>query len=327
MAGTYTAEDYRLTMSPMILEEVWETSIWYPLTSQVGVADWVNGANKVNWPRPAWSYDKTDKTGINVEDRARGGDWATAVGGDQSIVTLTRSGGLTVSNEIDYEDALELPWNSVEETRQAQSISTRIAFDGKLYAAVLAGTPAANVSSIGTASSIFINPSGVVKGAVGELIHNEIERFSTQIKVANITEPGSDSFGTAYCVMHPYLFSAFRLYMLSEKLSWDQLTADILQRGSVLGGGAWMGRIYGVDIVGWNGAVSRDIGSSNVRWPMQMGVTRAVRSAMRPTVSQFFEPAQNQVSSNPAFLMRNAFDFAHVIVHGTTLYRRELATK
>ena len=136
--------------------ELREKTLAYNLFDRSWESDWVAGAHSVQVGIPDWD-DATD--GVTPTTRARGGNWAAAKKIDADTVDLLRSGGYSVSNNIDYEDVLEIPWATVERMRSRQVYKMRKDIDDAIFDVALAATPtgAANLITGGASGATFVS--------------------------------------------------------------------------------------------------------------------------------------------------------------------------
>jgi len=330
----YGSDDWLKLQSAQTLEEFRQEAIWLNLTSQTDTEGWASGsAHSVQFNRPDWAKNDTPspKEGVAASNRARGGNWATARRGAADVLTFSRTAGFSEANEILWEDAMEIPWPVVEQTRRRQVYVMRKAIDEGLYANILAGIASADTTRIGTATSVFLPRAApyTPTGDVGELIFQIIEDYSLKLEMMDVNSPSSDGVGGKYIVMSPACFRALLKFMREEKYSWDPLTADILRENRIFAERGYRGRLSDLDIISWSGipipAAGTTAGTND--WPIICGIRGAWRANVRPTLTQVFTPETNQISDAPAHLMRQAGDYAALEIHGGLMHRYNLRTQ
>lgn len=324
----YTDADYRMMMSSRTVFQLREEAIWLPLTTQdADTQAWVNGDNSVDIPKPDWAPNNSDPTkateGVQAVSRDRGGDWAKALEGDQDILEFKRSGGFSTSNKIKWEDAIELPWPVVEQTRARQQYVMNQQFDHAIYGKVLAGIAAGDTKTVGTKGSISLSIAGVQQGAIGKAIWDAIKAWNLTLETKNVNSVLSDAVGQKYVVMRPECYEALSDYFESADLHWDELTRDLLVNNTLLAARGFRGRLRGIDIISWNGitppATAGDAAAN--QWPIVCGVAQAWKADVRAPIVQVFTPETNQVSSNPSHLLRQAADYATLEIDGSLMRR------
>ena len=331
---TFTTEDYLKTFSRRTVAQLRDETLMLQLVSSADTGPWASGqAHQTFIPVPNWtpSGSGASAVGVQATTRARKGNWAGIRYGDQSILTFERSGGFATTNVVPWEDAMEVPWPVLEQTRARQTYEMRRQIDRALWAAMLAGVASSDTTRIGTATSVYITPTFPynVAGAAGKLIYDAVRQFALKCKVNKVDSNTSDNFGRKYMIMHPACFQALMDYMLDQKFSWDRLTENVLAQNTVLGGGAYEGRLHGVDILSYDGITAPTAGTTagTNDWPILCGVREAWRGAVRPTIGQYFAPATNQITDNPAHIMRQAGDYGLLEVHGSLQHRFNLRTQ
>ena len=265
------------------------------------------GCGVVWIPRPNWAGSANDE-GVDSETRARSGNWATAKKIDASGVFLTRSGGYTVANEVDWEDALELPWAAVDRTRSRQVYDMRHQIDTAIYDAVFA-MPSSTITG-GVSNATFVSraaPWGyTIAGTAKHPVMEVIDRFSLAMFRADAIDGESSPTGQAgvpFMILQPELIASLRDWMRAEKLAFDPLTMELLRDNPGMAGRGYIGNLSGVQLYSWN-HLAIPVGSNN--WAAYAGITQAAAVGMRPTLTQYFMPQDNQVSDHPAHLLRQA---------------------
>ena len=312
----YESADYRKVWASSTVVELRQQAIWLNLTSQRHTGPWVAGANSVFIPKPDWSASGTE--GVQAATRARGADWATARAGDQDVVTFTRSGGYSTSNEVLWEDAVELPWPAVERTRSRQTYEMGKQIDGAIYTAIRGGLGSGSKTKFGSDTNSIARtaPYAAANDTARAYPREILDAFALKMERADADGPG-DSVGTRYAVMAPEIFTVFALDMLKEGYGWDLLTADLIRNNSVLAAAGFKGRYKGIDVMSWNG-VSIPTGATD--WIINCGAREGVAADVRPPLVQFMTPEQNQVSTKPANLLRQAGDYGYAELTETLLH-------
>ena len=314
----YSSEDYGQMWSAQTLIDLRRTSVGLALTSQMFTEAWVMGDVQTHIPSPLWEpADTSDSSteGVAVTSRNRGGDWATARTGDQAIYTFSRSGGWSVANKIVWEDLLELPWPVAEQTRQFQAYAIRRYIDDQMLSRIFASVPSGSTSQLGTTGTDTISISAPYQAAgnIGALILEAIEAYILDLKIANAIDSAASTggLGAPYCMMSPQVFKVLRKFLRDEKYDWDALTAETLQTMSLLGGGPFMGRLFGVDIMASN-APGLAPASASDPWNIYLSQPMIHIANIRPQLTQIFSPAENQISEAPEWLARSVGEYAHL---------------
>ena len=301
----FASGEYLEAWSRSTTLELRQKSMMLTILGKDGTDAWVSGAATVHIPKPTF-------TNVAAANRARGGDWKTAQDIAQDTVDFARIGGANVSNEVIAEDAIEIPWPLIDQLRSRQSYELAKQIDATLYSWITGGSgigsgTAQNVT-YGTAGTNFIARTSPWRGnndASNKLVYDAIEAFELYLQRADALDGIGDAVGQKWMVMPPEVFRALRVHMLKVDLHWDLLTASLLSGGSVLGGAQYQGRLLGIDIFTWNG-ISIPTGSGN--WKFIAGCRAGAYANTRPTINQFFDPSENQVSSKPAYLSRMAME-------------------
>ena len=273
-------------------------------TQNADTRRWVAGAHTVYIPAPAWA----SRTAPSV--RARGGNWGSAQQGSQVNIAFTRSGGYTDADEIPWEDAMELPWPVVEETRSRQRYEMGKSIDGAIYSAMRTGLASGSKTKFGTDTNNIARtaPYAAATDTARGYPKAILKAFNLKMKRAGAFDQGSDAVGRVYAVMAPEVFNVLTDDMEQGSYGWDLLTADLLRNNSVLANATFEGRLYGVDVFSWNG-VSVPTGTND--WIINCGARAAMAADVRAPLVQYFPPSQNQKSSAPAYLFQQAGDYAY----------------
>jgi len=314
----YGNADYSQMWSATVLADLRRTSVGLALTSQQWTQPWVDGQTQVHIPDPKWEpADTSDDTteGVKVVSRNRGGNWATARKGDQAVTQFSRSGGWSVADTIDWEDLLELPWPVAEDTRQFQAYAIRRYVDDTILSLIFASVPAAKTSALGTSGTDTISISEPYQsaGSIGALLVEAIEAYMLDLKIANAIDSSESmgGLGAPYCMMSPQVFKALRKYLRDEKFSWDTLTSDTLTTMTLLGGGPFMGRLFGCDIMASN-APGLAAATASASWNVYFSLPNVHIANVRPSLTQILSPGENQVSEKPAWLARSVGEYGHL---------------
>ena len=316
----YTTTDFSKFWSAQTFREVRRSSIMYSLTSREWTQPWVAGQVQVTIPVPDWEVSGSE--GVGTVTRNRAGNWATANKGDQDTIVFERSGGLSISNTIDWEDVIELPWPVVEQTRSRQAYEMSKSLDDAIYTYIdgqIAGeTSTPNFEALGSNTNNIDRVTGrAATSAASELVYDAISDYNLKLAVADIDPGAGDAVGSKWLIMRPEIFVVLREFMLDKKYSWDPLTEDLLRNNSVLAGRGYQGRLLGVDIFVTNtvpkpsGKKSNTAANRAANWRMLAGLNIGCLANTRPPLSQFFTPSENQISANPAYLFRQVMDYGH----------------
>ena len=138
-------------------KEVREKSLGYAVFDTTWSQDWEDGAETVQIPIPDFAPNDTPDPdeGVEINDRARGGNWGTPREPNQDTALLTRSGGLEGSNRWKWEDVVESVWDMVERYRSRQTYALRKAADDKILDYAMAA-PSQTIT-VGTDGSWFVD--------------------------------------------------------------------------------------------------------------------------------------------------------------------------
>ena len=313
------SEDRKAVWSARTVAELRERSIFYNLMDRSWETEWVNGAKSVDIPKPNWTHNTTPSPdeGVGSSDRARGGNWATEAEPDQSIVQLTRSGGKASTNKIDWEEATEIPWPIVDRHRSRQSYTIAHDIDTAMYDAARA-LPSMTITG-GTDGDTFVENSAPYDYTIATGKRHPVAQVVDQIAlivyranaVLSAASPTAQ-VGTPVLVISPELCLSFSIWLEEKGLGFDPLTREILRDNPAnFNGMDIAGRYHGVDIIGWNHI---GVPGGNNNWSGYAAIPEAYAVGIRPALSQYWDPANNQISSNPAHLIRSVADWAGVEV-------------
>ena len=318
--STYSTDDMLVLFNAATVAELRQESKWMQLTSQRETSRWAAGQchiEKVNIPN--WDYAAdgdssvggNQPAGVRAVDRARGGSWTDPNSGRFAQLDFERQDGTQIANELDVEDVAESTWPVIEQTRSRQMYVMKRALDSKLYTAWTGGigTGATEQTTYGAAGTNFVSRTAPYPqtGDADGAIYDSIVAYSLKCKRANVDSMESDSVGRKFMVMSPELFEVLVRYLKDEKLMWDALTEDLLVQGSVRGGGAFEGRLRGIDIFTDN-QIAVPTGAANWQWFAGVRETWRANTRMLDGYTQIFTPAQNQISDHPAHLLRSTMD-------------------
>ncbi|MDE0002337.1 MAG: hypothetical protein OXQ29_06555 [Rhodospirillaceae bacterium] len=315
--------------------ELRRKTIMLRLCSSAFTEGWVGGANTVYIPRPNWSQNDTPTPdeGVVASARARGGDWAAMRAVDQDLLTFTRSGGFASSMMIPWEDVVELPWPVVERTRSRMRYELRTQIEsgiyGRITAAIAAEPSTPNFQALGDDTDFIARATGKPStDAARGLVYDAIDDFSLKLEEADVGGDG-DSVGQKWGIMPPAIFRILREDIKAGKYSWDELTRDLLRNNSVLAGMGYRGRLLDIDIFSWNGvpkaastAGPNTAAEREHNWQMLFAVNGANAAAIRPNLTQYFTPRENQITDEPGHAIRMVGDYGHLLLEPnlTTLY-------
>jgi len=326
---SYSTEDYSQMFASTVLTELTDTALGLVLTSQQYTEGWRNGESKVTIPDPKYlPEDTSDSTseGVEIVSRNRGGNWAVVRKGDAAIVEITRTGGWAVSNEIDWEDTVELPFNATEGTRTKQVQYARNWVNNAVITTIDAGIASGNTADLGVATKdvISISPPYQSAGNLGDLTIQAIEGYTTEMKVEDVigSEFTSGTLGARWCVISPPHYQVLTKYMRDRNMQWDPLSASLLTNVSALAGSPFIGRLFGVDIFVSNNPLflSKKAGTD---FGMVLGNKGQCLANVREPLTQIFNPQTNQISGNPAWLARSVGDYLiYVVPKFKSLYRK-----
>ena len=288
--------------------ELRQKNLWANLMTNTGTAPWVAGAAESHIPKPIW-------TNVAAADRARGAAWSTATEISQSLVDFKRTGGSMVSNEVLWEDSVEVPWALIDDLRSRQAYEMAKRWDAQLYAYLTGktGIADADAASYGSATKYvgITAPYAPTGTGADRMIFEALDDYQLKLQRANALDGVGDRVGQAYAVMPPELFRVLRRDMVDRKLDWDVMTEGLFRTGSILAGGkAFQGRLLGIDIFSWNGIAVPTSGN----WTFVCGARAGMAAAVRPALVQFFAPKENQVSTKAAYLSRQTHEFGQAML-------------
>ena len=308
----YASADRRGLWSAKTAVELRQKSIMYNLFDRSWEQPWVDGAKSVSVAVPAWA------TSVVASARARGGNWASNTDGSQTTVELTRSGGYSARNDIDWEDAMELPWDVVERYRERQIWQLRHSCDVGMYTGARAA--ASTTITGGAAGSTYVpnshNYIATIASGHEHPVTEAIMKTALQMNRANALggdpSPTGGPRGYPFIILQPELVTSYAVWLKNQGLAFDPLTADLLH-GNVAGmeGVSDINMYLGVLIISWN-HLTVPTGTNN--WLAYAGMMEACAVGIRPPLVQYHDPGDNQVASNPAHTIRSAGDYAFVEV-------------
>ena len=299
--------------------ELREKSLMYNLLDRRWEAGYVAGGAVVHIPKPLWTH-ATD--GVSPSTRTQGGDWATARGTSQDTADLKRAGGYTASNEILWEDAMELSWGVVTRTVNRMTWALRHSLDTEIYDKV-AAMPTGTGSTLtgGDAGATYVSSAKPYKATIAagddHPLMQAIDMLAIEMYAQNAIDKDpspADVSGTPFLIAPPQLIVSLRQWMRSLGLHFDPLTQEILSQnpGMAIAQG-YIGNLSGVRLFSWNHVA---VPASGVNWSMYGGMMNAAAVGVRPPLMQYFSPETNQTSTMPAHLIRQAGDYAVVELVG-----------
>ena len=304
--------------------ELRDETIMLQLTTQAGTDGWVSGASSVKIPAPTWGDpDGSQTEGVKAESRSRGGDWPDEIEIDQGLHTFERRGGYATANKVAWEDALELPWAAVEETRSRQRYAMRWRIDQAIHTTIRALTGVTDTTFGSTTNYIRrTSPFNPATTAAARIPQDILNSFDRQLQRSNANGPG-DSVGNRWCLMPPEIFDVFTDGLLEGGYGWDPLTEDLIRNNSVLVEQGYRGRYKGIDVFAFNG-LSVPGSAATTRWGVTCGVQGAYAANVRAPVVQYFTPEENQVTDEPAHLLRQAGDWGGVSLHKNLILKASI---
>lgn len=306
----FAAADYAKLWTSQLVVNLRQRTLMMQLLTQRGTAPWVMGANQVNIPSPT-------RTSVAATMAARDADWETASEWAQTNIQFDTEDRFQESNIVKYEDMVEIPWDTVAETRDEQDYKVRLKIDDDTYDTVKAGIATGDQTTLGSAGTNYISrdapytPNGTGAG----LVADSLDMFS--IKAARANQYGEgDSAGQLWCVIPPELFKVARRNLLDKGLSLDELTRQTL--GTSFGTSAdYQGRYAGIDIYSAN-YEAVPTGSDN--WVYICGMTEAAAMNVRTPLVQNFPPDVNP-TSQPGHLLRQRGFYGFAELDGGLLHQ------
>lgn len=287
-------------------------------------ADWVAGrVNSVKIAKPNFNV-------VPATQRARGGNWAAAAKPDQASVVLARADGYSSSMEIDWEDAMEVPWPVVERYRSRVSYSIRHEIDTKVFDFAIGA--ASTTNQFGAAGTDYIDVATgnkeVNPGTEDGLVVRAIEDWSGKAYRLNAIDGDAiaGTTSTPFMIIHPELVKVLRRELRKMNLSLDALTEELLRSnvGIAEGNGQlFVGSLFGVRIFSWNHLV---VPAADQPWIIYAAIPQAVAANVRTPLTQIWTPETNQVSDNPSHLIRQAGDAAWVEVEDSFHEKYEIVS-
>ena len=312
-----SSSDYSQLWSAQTAIELRLKSLALNLFDMTWQEDWRGGNSKVTIAIPDWARNTTPNPdeGVGAVDRARGASWADDAVLDQDGVILERQGGKSVANSIGWEDALEIPWDTVSRLRSRQEYEMRIAVDTAVYnyARGAAGT----TLDVGTAGSDFvarIAPYNYkISAGNDHPVMIAIDAWALHAKRQNAVDGEMSPTGSAsrpFLIFQPELIKSLRSWLRKQGLHFDPLTMQLLTQNPGMAGMGYVGTLSGCDVYDWNHLAVPGVGN---KWECYAGIREAVAVAVRDPLVQVFSPEQNQ-SDTPGWRMRQAIEYAFVEV-------------
>ena len=311
------SSDYSQLWSAQTAVELRMKSLAANLFDMTWSADWRGGESKVTIPIPDWVRNTTPNPdeGVGAVDRARGGDWADDAELDQDNVVLARLGGKSVANSIGWEDALEIPWDTVSRLRSRQEYEMRISVDKAIYD--YARSSAGSTITLGAAGTDYISRVAPYNYAVSadtdHPVMIAIDTWALHATRQNAVDGEMSPTGSAsrpFLIFQPELIKSLRSWLRRIGLHFDPLTQQLLAQNPGLAGTGYVGTLSGCDIFDWN-YLAVPTGTDN--WEAYAGIREAVAMAVRDPLVQVFNPQENQ-SDKPGWRMRQAIEYAAVEV-------------
>ena len=323
----FTATEYRKAWSSETFGEIRRKSLMFGLTDRRYTEAWVRGDNTVYIPIPTWGV--SGNTGVEAQDVGRGSAWSAARDVAQDQESFTRSGTIEIANDVLWEDALELNWPVVEEMRSRQAYAMSLRLDDKIYDAAVTAiqgeTSTPNFTALGSNTNSINRSTGkAATSAAAGLVYEAIDEFSLKLANSDVDPGDGDSVGAKYMIMRPTLFRILENWLLDKGYSFDPLTADVLQRGTIFAGSAFEGRLKGVDLYSWTGSPMPSGADSNTaanidhNWQILCGVRSAIIANTRPPLVQYFTPDENQ--NGTEHLLRQRFEWGVKVMETNWLH-------
>ena len=262
---------------------------------------------------PVFDSQKAPDDTTGITELARGGNWPTPTEDDISEEKLAPDQQHAAARLVKWRDASEVPLNVVMQTSGILANQFDKAMDSDMFAQWVAGTPAAQISTL--ASSKTVSDKGADVGNVGKnvyswLVELELTAYDTG------WGPDSETPFMRWVVMPPAVFAAFREYVLEQDYA-DALNVQILRDGNILPPGAMrQARAYlNGTIVYVSSRVPKHTVSNGVfEWQIIGGTNRALTYITKPALSQVFTPQQNQVTEAPGWLFRSILPFGRKMI-------------
>ena len=329
----------RSTFSAVTYDEIRQDSlVLSALTNQRWTQDWVAGARQTYIPIPNFGApsDTSDNTatdpmsavGVEVNTRTKGGDWGAMTEAGSSDLTFTWTGSRQASVFVAYEDSIEASFPVLEEYRSNQVYAIRNAIDSAMLGSMRT-MPNNTVTRGDGSAGVGINAAGTPLGSTTaaqntsrKLVFDVIDDWSMKVETRDLNSEASDSVGSVYMVMHPYLFRNLRDYMIAQDFHWDELTASLLRDNSLLAGRGFKGRLFGVDIFSSNKMPVPSGSTAATRWDFFAGTQTAVAANIRPPLVQFHAPEGNQITAQPGTVLRQIMDYGILELDGAARMER-----
>ena len=198
---------------------------------------------------------------------------------------------------------VEAPLNYLERQRAKMAAVMAVDLEDDYYGFLSGLAYGTRSATLGDAGSDFIAPPDASGKAAktgwtdfGMDLYDAIMDFNTYLVRNSIKGPAAGvtiggSAGMPYVAMNPQIFQHFLKWFLDKRLSWDTLTADILQNNSLLARSEYRGSLAGIPIFSTPALTEP---TASTMWRVQCGTTMANSVATRPLITQFLTPEVNQ---------------------------------
>ena len=237
------------------------------------------------------AYDRSDDS------------WPAGQEVESEFITMPVNRVVKGAADLKYLDMVEAPLNYLERQRAKMAAVMAVDLEDDYYGFLSGLAYGTRSATLGDAGSDFIAPPDASGKAAktgwtdfGMDLYDAIMDFNTYLVRNSIKGPAAGvtiggSAGMPYVAMNPQIFQHFLKWFLDKRLSWDTLTADILQNNSLLARSEYRGSLAGIPIFSTPALTEP---TASTMWRVQCGTTMANSVATRPLITQFLTPEVNQ---------------------------------
>ena len=234
------------------------------------------------------------------------------------------------SGEIYFEDEELINIGLAEKQRREAAGQFALVIDGNIRTYVEGLTYASGQVLDLSGQSEKIKNGGVEKAAGdAEIIYDALLTLSEKLEdigartTAAMQDTNMDKTSRPYLVVPGDIWRAFAKWALDKQLSWDMLTADVLQNGSVLAGQRYKGTIEGIDVYR-DGQLAEPSTFGTNDWELYGGVREAITFAERQTYVNAIPATLNQ--DGPKHELHMIHRWGRLRKHANLLFRIDIGS-
>ena len=239
-----TSDDLRTTYPAKVSTEINRRALWPSLCDR-SLEPAAQNAYKIV-AQDVTAYGPAAYAGHTVDS-----DWAAETRTSAAQVELEMDKIQEYNAAISWYHAKLAPIRYEQLMLQSAMQKLATAIDGSVADVLNDATwAAANTQKYGS-TSVYISQAGVPTGTgADKLPYTMMRDFSLKVREDDWVDGAivGSPIGNIWIVMPPTIFQLLADYLLDKGYGWDPLTASQLQQASILGGGRFRGRLFGIDI-------------------------------------------------------------------------------